>query len=430
VKRFRGRSIAIGLALGAAALLGLAGYAARHRILEEWYLHRLESHTPGSNHAGDSSIRLETIAWLGRFGSVRAVPALAAILDSKITAERDAAIEALGSLGPMAVEAVPVLVRLLVPESESASQETTAVKASGLVENALSRIGPRSIPALSASLQMVVLPSKLASMIVRFDEGIPHLISLLGHEHDVVRTAVRAALRSNRDRTAGPLLEAVVDPRDPDLGRLATHVLLTLGQEALAGNPATSIEAFPRLNAARKEPQPEPATRGVLAWILGIDAERMRTLDAHIDAGFCIELRVTALYSIRRSPDRARQILPDLIDCLLTDTACRPHAADTLAILGRPAWEALLEILAGSDPVAALWAESTLADAGSRRAEAAATIVAALPGKPEPLRRRLVEILHRTCQTGVKALREACASPDEAVRPLAAQALAEIEARS
>jgi hypothetical protein len=90
---------------------------------------------------------------------------------------------------------------------------------------------------------------------------------------------------------------------------------------------------------------------------------------------------------------------------------------------------ALVDVLQASDPVAALWAESILVDAGTRLEPAASAIVAALPGRPEPLRRRLVEVLHRSCETGVKALRQASASADEAQRTAAARALAEIEAR-
>jgi hypothetical protein len=387
----------------------MAGYGARHRILEAWHIHRLE--------AADPAARLRAIEALGRVRSARAVPRLCRLLDSTSREERTAAAVALGAIGPEAEEAVMPLVRLFFsdppdPGMLRMAPEDTLTDLERATRGALARIGPAAIPAiLEAGLGAPRPPEELL-LLVGFEEGLLPLV-------DVGRSGVaRIRLRS----CFGP--------------RGAWH--RPVG-EAPAAAPASALESLVRHAAGALWEDPEEVSRlaPVLnRWRAGDDAnlDRLplalvssddglaRRLAAGADARVARELRWTCLGALSTTTD-VTSAVPFLLDCF-DDQEMRPLAADALARAGPGAVGPLLHRLENGAGSARFHATFALLEAGIADIEVARAIVEALPGAEGEAWMRLTGgLLGRIGKNAVTALDEASESADPALRRAARVAL-------
>lgn len=228
-----------------------------------------------------AAVRASAARSLGSRGAQakEAAPALIAMLGDRETWVRGIAAEALGQIGPSATEAIPQLIALLKNQPASGIQNTTLLYALGQMgpaaeaaipdlakaldgpdgptaAQALARIGPKSIPALSRALsdpnprKRVTAALGFRLMGINARPAAPLLLQALKQEDreatdQTAATEILSALYEIRpDSRAVPSLIEFLKSTDR---RLQIHALNVLGTMGLEGRTAVpSIVPFLR----------------------------------------------------------------------------------------------------------------------------------------------------------------------------------------
>jgi HEAT repeat protein len=206
----------------------------------------LDRRSAAKNKAG---LRIPDRAWaaeaLGEIGpdAVEAAPALVAALEDPEVHVRFRAAEALGNIGPAAVEAVPALVTALK------DQDTLLVAPSAA--QALGKIGPdaiEAVPVLLATLEDPGIHSAIRFEAARALGNIgadaavagPALVSVLRDPNASVRLCAAEALGKigpDAVEAVPPLVAALEDP-DLDVRCNAARALGNIGPDAAMAGPA------------------------------------------------------------------------------------------------------------------------------------------------------------------------------------------------
>jgi len=321
---------------------------------------------------------------LASFGP-RIVPALVNALHANQAAQREAAADVLGRLGPPARAAVPALIDALQDKS--------------------------SAVALMAARALAQVDSTRSSAAVK----------LLADSLDVPGAALALAHIGPEARAAVPNLVAALRPRqktaDQELIRFHAHLAL-----ARIGQPAV-----PALIEALKEKREgvAPLAGEALGWILPPPKEAVPALRAALQK----DRTHAAIYAraLGQLGPVARAAVPDLTE-LLSDAASRAEAA--VALVGidpdqaKKAVPPLIEDLQGDDEKQRQTAVLAVARLGHAARPAADALVTLL--RDRLLTEREVKNLHEVWAEAVPGLVELLKSPDADCRKRAIFALGQI----
>jgi len=211
----------------------------------------------GALEHSNARIRFTAASTLGQIGAASAVTALAdRIKNDTNRTVRMLSIEALGSIGPNASPAAPVLIAVFAQGDDNLSRRAAA---------ALSKIGVQGLPLVTDALQdagpitRAYAARALGGIDVHATRKVPLLVATLRDESDLVRETATAALVGLGD-AAGPYLTTTLTG---DLNwRARGHAALALGKIT-----PPSVGAVPALTAAIDDKN--ETVRQIACWSLG-----------------------------------------------------------------------------------------------------------------------------------------------------------------
>jgi HEAT repeat protein len=284
---------------------------------------------------GDDSeaIRHAAINAIGGTKALRRVAAapLAAQLKSENAATRQRAAQALGRLGPDAVDVLPALL-----------DATRAAKGEAAFAGALAQIGPAALNAVVAALKESP-PAESAWIFLTLKSfgtpAVPMLMDTLRQPDASLRTAAARTLGAmgREGAAAAPALFTLAESADPSAQAAALRALTAMGSDR------TRLK--PLLQAAWKNPAPEMRKAGVAglaalgeSTVLGVDGLLEALGDDDLDG------RLAAVQTLGQMGAKAAPAVPALTT-RLDDPALQVATITALGKIGTSAAPALPRIL-------------------------------------------------------------------------------------
>ncbi|CAE7179247.1 ILA [Symbiodinium microadriaticum] len=401
-----------------------------------------------------------------RQGAGKLLSGLLKALDDSQAYVRQAAAEALGSMGKGAEEAVPKLWALSLNFSEDAQVQTQAAKALGPISNAtravlpmlgkslhdsnpevrkraaiaLGLVGKEAQEAVPELLQTSLIDSNTAAEAVgsigREAKAavLPELLKALNDSRAYVRLRASKALWSMGEavKEAVPELTKALNDSDLHVRYNAARTLASIGRGAREAVPKLVMT----LNDSELRGEIDPSVRIAAAEALGAIGKEAKEAVPELAKAlddWHMEVRAAACSALKPMGKEAQEAVPQLLKALYDGRWwVQMHAADALGAIGKEAKEAVLPELrkalcdSGAHGGVRVHAAAALRHIGKKAKEAVPELMKALYDSEALVRAAAAEALGsmgREAKQAVPELMKALYDSEASVRSAAAEAL-------